>query len=383
MTRLIIIFSLFIAIIHNSLYGQNIPSLNLESAIDHSGTFKFKDFIKSIEYIPLETNPGCLIDKNPKFFVTRDYIISLNVNHCFLFDRASGKFIREIGRYGRGPGEYQNAIGFVNDNIPAIYFVGWNGNLLKYSVNGNLIKNFQIPGYKDNFDLPSIPMNYTFYNDSIIVCDFLIATGREPNLIMVFNESGQILKFIKNRNLVNVKKDFVLQTGETSFFHFNEKLFFQNKYNDTVFQISPENLVPFFILNRGKYKPPFESKWWSYGKVLQSNFISQLQYSINERFILFSFLMNKTRYFALYNRTSRSLKVASCSTIENNIDGIKTFNLESMNYCGELIGVIQANDLTDWENGYQSKSDLKNPNLQKLANVRMDDNPVIVIAELK
>jgi hypothetical protein len=80
-------------------------------------------------------------------------------------------------------------------------------------------------------------------------------------------------------------------------------------YNDTVFQIFVDKVIPSFILNRGKHSPPIESRWWSSGKQLQSNFISQPVYFENNRFISFNFYLSKNNFFALYDKSSKFLRI--------------------------------------------------------------------------
>jgi len=368
----------------NNIFSQQIPVLNLSSAIEHPENITLSDFVESITYIPLTTTYDCLVDKNPKVYVTKEYIVTVTRLRCLVFNRKNGEFIREIGRYGRGPEEFRSTRGFINDQIPACYLTRWNGNLVKYTMDGVFRGNINIPGYKDSFDSPSLPMNYSFINDSIIVCDFLIATGTESNSLMIFNENGKVLKIIPNRNILKTKQNFVLRTGEMSFHHFNNNLFFQSMYNDTVFQISLDKIIPSFILNRRKHSPPFESKWWSYGKQLQANFISQPLYSENKRFITFNFYLSKNKYFALYDKSLKLLKVIdNNSGIKNDIDGFINITFDSMNSEGELIGLIQANELVNWIEKNPEKFKVPNPGLQKLQNIKMEDNPIIVIAKYK
>jgi hypothetical protein len=374
----------FIGGLCNSIFCQQIPVLNLTQSIEHPENISLSDFVESIAYIPLATTYDCLVDKNPKVFVTSDYIVTVTTFRCLVFNRKNGEFIREIGHYGRGPGEYQSTSGFFNECIPAYYFTGWNGYLVKYTMDGVYRGNVKIPGYKDSFDSPSFPMNYSYINDSIIVCDFLIATGTESNSLMIFNENGKVLKTIPNRNILKTKQKIVLRTGEMSFHHFNNNLFFQSTYNDTVFQISVDKITPYFILSRGKHSPPFESKWWSLGKQLQSNFISQPLYSESKRFISFNFYLSKNKYFALYDKSLKSLKVVDNNTgVKNDIDGLINITFDSMNYEGELIGLLQANELVNWIEKNPEKLKVLNTGLQKLKNIKMEDNPVVVIAKYK
>ncbi len=366
------------------IFCQQIPVLDLSSAIEHPDNITLSDFVESITYIPIATTYDCLVDKNPKVYVSKEYIVTINTYRCLVFNRKNGEFIREIGHYGRGPGEYQSTRGLFNELMPAYYFTGWNGNLVKYTMDGLFRENVKIPGYKDSFDSPSFPMNYSFINDSLIVCDFLIATGTESNSLMIFNEKGKVIRIIPNNNILRNRQKFVLRTDEMSFHHFNNRLFFQSMYNDTVFQISIDKIIPSFILNRGKHSPPFESKWWSYGQQLQANFISQPLYFENKGFISFNFYLSKNKYFVLYDKSFKLIKVVdNNSGIKNDIDGFINITFDSMNSEGELIGLLQANELVNWINKNPEKFKALNPELQELKNIKMEDNPVIVIAKYK
>jgi hypothetical protein len=107
-------------------------------------------------------------------------------------------------------------------------------------------------------------------------------------------------------------------------------------------------------------------------------------YSENKRFILLNFYLGRERYFALYDKSLKLLKVIeNRSGINNDVDGFIDLSFDYLNSEGELIGIIQANDLVNWIEKNPEKFKLLNPGLQKLQNVKMTDNPVIVIAKYK
>lgn len=80
---------------------------DVRKAIQTESFFSMKDDVKSIEYIPLETTDSCLISNIISLIADDDYIFLLNgkTSEIFQFNRR-GKFIRQIGRVGEGPGEY-------------------------------------------------------------------------------------------------------------------------------------------------------------------------------------------------------------------------------------------------------------------------------------
>jgi len=78
------------------------------------------------------------------------------------------------------------------------------------------------------------------------------------------------------------------------------------------------------------------------------------------------------------------LKVSDNSSgIKNKLDGFIDLAFDSMNSEGELIGLIQANDLVKWIDTNPEKFKVLGPGFQKLKNVEMEDNPVIVVAKYK
>ncbi len=386
MRRLFIQTIIFIICGYRSVVSsQEIPILRLASAIEKPEKISLSDFIESVTYIPLATDYNFLVDRNPKVYLTGEYILTVTPLRCIVFNRNNGELVREIGHYGRGPEEFQSTKGFLNDKIPAIYFMGWNGNLLKYTLDGTFRGNIKIPGYSDSFDSPLFPMNYSNINNSAIVCDLLIATGTEPNLLMIFDEKGNVLRMVPNTNILKDKQKFVLRTGETGYHHFNGNVYFQTIYNDTVFQVSVDGIKPYFIFDGGKFRAPFESKWWSFEKQLQSNFINQLQYFENERHILFNFYYSKKKHFAVYDKTSKLLKVTEITDgIRNDVDGFMNITFNYANSKGELAGILLANEVVKWIKQNPDKFNALNSELRKkLETIEMYDNPIVVIARLK
>lgn len=80
-------------------------TVDLNEGLKTEREFRLSEVVKDVEYIPLETTKESLFS-NAGFILT-DHFILVNQwrNPCrlLLFDR-SGKFIRQIGYEGKGPG---------------------------------------------------------------------------------------------------------------------------------------------------------------------------------------------------------------------------------------------------------------------------------------
>jgi hypothetical protein len=202
---------------------------------------------------------------------------------------------------------------------------------------------------------------------------------------MIFSEKGKIIKIFPNNTILKQKQPRVSSSKEIIFHRFDNNLFFQNRYNDTVFQVDKTRLISSFILYRGKYCPSFESRWWAIEKKQKTNFIDLTpQYFENIRFISFIFYRNYVSYFALYDKLTKVLKVSELKQgIKNDLDGFMDLKFNSINDAGELYCIIQPVDLIKWIKENPDKFKKLKPELQKLKEVKLEDNPIVVIAKYK
>lgn len=74
--------------------------------------------VKDFQIVPLETNDSSLILDIRKVMCYKDYIYILDKStfRLLLFEN-NGKFIKQIGKRGQGPGEYLELLDFTIDTI--------------------------------------------------------------------------------------------------------------------------------------------------------------------------------------------------------------------------------------------------------------------------
>lgn len=104
-------------------------------------TVKFGDLFSKMEIIPLETLDSCLIMNIEK--------IELHNNQLFIFDNLrpalyvfdkKGKYIKQIGKKGEGPDEFQVITDvFIDKTRNVILFLSHFGSVLIYDIEGNYI----------------------------------------------------------------------------------------------------------------------------------------------------------------------------------------------------------------------------------------------------
>ena len=117
---------------------------------DQTVEMKVSDLISDPEYIPLETNDSCLIRNGATFYATDDYIVSIARRQIYLFDRRTGRFVREIGKAGEGPNDYLMVTRVLPvDNERKTIAAGGAKGLLRYDFEGRLVD--RVPAVPDKF----------------------------------------------------------------------------------------------------------------------------------------------------------------------------------------------------------------------------------------
>lgn len=104
-------FFLAIQIMSSCRFGsspaEGVWIVDVRSAMEKETPFSMKEDVEGIEYIPLETTDSSLVSNIASLVMNDEFIFLQNgrTQQIFQYSRR-GKFIREIGKVGEGPGEY-------------------------------------------------------------------------------------------------------------------------------------------------------------------------------------------------------------------------------------------------------------------------------------
>ena len=368
----------------NLILSQDLPVLNLSNALDNPTIISVSDFIESIEYIPLETTSESLVGNNPKIIVTDDYIITRTYRKCLVFSRDNGEFITELGHYGRDPGGYKTNLGLFNELSSIYYFRGWNHDLIKYSLSGEFLGSIKIELNDKVTEAIASPDAFSYLSDTILVCQLVCLDGTEPYSFYIFDANGNLLKAIPNKMRLSKKQEMNFNTPELKFHRYNGNVFFQSFYCDTIYKLLINDIKPAFLLKSGKYLRPYESKWWSIAKRKRSDYITIPTYFENSRFIAFDMYKKSARYFGLYNKSNRTLKISENTYgILNNLDGFINPTFIAINESEELLGFAYPSEILLWFEQNTDKINSLRPAVKQLKGINESDNPVIIIAKFK
>ena len=352
--------------------------INLKQAFENMKPVGINDIANNFEYIRLETKDVCLTGEKLKVYSNDQYLIAIDRKRILLFNRKDGKFIREIGHMGNGPGEYSRTYSVMPFNEEKnIVYAGRNKKRYGYSLDGQL---------KDTLTIPELVSEIGNIDEGIFAAFLPNYQGNEKNKIIIFNDKDSLIKIFPNY-LSAPKTDAVFVWNPGSWFYrLNKQLYFYELFNDTLFHVSTNSLTPRFIFNMGQYSPPYEMKTSLKFEVDKYFFIKGIYES--SKYLLCAFGFNQRIYTALYDKDQKNTFVndytsESGNGFINNTNDFVPLELSSINEKGELTCTIDPYKIIQWFKNNPEKINQLPQNIKDLINIRETDNPVILIAKLK
>ena len=173
------------------------------------------------------------------------FLFLMEPKHLFMYD-ATGKFIRQIGQNGQGPGEYVflGAPLQLDEKRRILYVTDFYTNrYLSYNFDGGFLKETRFSHEEDQ----------AYLLDSTTIAINTLATQRflphkTPKLVLQ-NYARKILKSFPSYLYPVERPKSMLAYGTDNFIWHCGNDFYMLEYgNDTVFQITREELIPALIL---------------------------------------------------------------------------------------------------------------------------------------
>ena len=217
-----------------------------------------KDFLiassfKNIHMIQLEAKEECLISDIKRVVDVEGKVYVLTrTNEIFCFDRATGKYIRTIGRLGEGPGEYVSAMDICYDEKEKCICVVdyYKGAIHNYSLDGRFLGDRK-------FDSDTAEgVGKAVYVDCAPDGNMLVSLRMSPekayrdHVYMMVRPDGtstgvDVFSPVKSEigNIEVSRHPIAKSEDGLRFFKF---------MNDTIFTLSGDEVVPFCKLNMGR-----------------------------------------------------------------------------------------------------------------------------------
>lgn len=374
------------------------PSIAVVSAFKNMKDTYLSMLVDSVVYVRLETSEKSLINIQPMIELTEDFLIVRNwvrgeAPLLLVFDRKTGKFLREIGRRGRGPNEYSFVPkSYFNQTQKIIYTLESNDHILTYNLNGDIKDNFKIPEqfHTDIEGLPGTLVSASFetYLDSNTFVSYVQNyTGNEKKKIVLFSKDA-IIKIFPNYLSWERTPSRNINAVSPIFYHFDNRLFFKEPFNDTLFEVKHNKLKPRFVFSFGKYGIPYalQDEYIRSGKFI--NAMSVNYFTENKYYFFFTIFKDKKSYLSYYDKSKKSLNVCKesdtyPSSIIDDINGFLPITKFYINERNELISYFDALSTRKWIDANPDKARSLTIKYPWLKDFDESGNPVILIAKCK
>jgi len=350
-----------------------------------------------ITYIPLDNNiPFTYF--NHVITPTSCYIAAKGIG-ILEFDR-EGNLIKKIGSRGRGPGEFWYGMEFAVDERTGNVYVLDHGKVKVYSQSGIFLRDIFFKEYIGGYGMGG---DIEIYNSLLFIPDYL-STGDSKYCWVFLDTLGNLVA--KKENSVPPFHTNIVTKG--SIYRFENKLFYYNYFNDTIYSISSDlSINAAYLFAKGDHRWPramietnsqsqFQSQLFKLFRPLmmfETEHFIVLLYAYLERSAI-SLIDKKTKktFLALKYEERPGSMVKSKACIINDLDG--GMPLPNLNYYVEdgkeyITTLINPFDLKVYISGDEFKNTVpkypeKKKELERLVNsLKETDNPVLVLVSLK
>ena len=228
-------------------YPIHIP---FEKGLEVEREVKLSEIADSVTYIRLETtDEGLVRGFQPSLMrCTSKYFIFGEFQNVIQFTR-DGKFVRNIGRRGQGPGEYNYILQVdVDEKAGKVYVLSTGRRFNVYDLEtGKYLQSVKLPNWGTS--------SFLMQNDSTIVSYIDNGYGQEKTKATISTLNGNILHEYPRHELFEVKGGSYRFGGPEDFFlsKYKGMINLKEYENDTVYTITPEGLQKRYIIDTGKY----------------------------------------------------------------------------------------------------------------------------------
>ncbi len=383
--------------------------IDVEGSFENLTELKVSQLGKSIRFIPLETTDESLIGNNYTVRIYKnDLYVSTN-GQCLLFDKQTGKFIREIGSSGQGPKEYDHSLCYIHPTTGELYFKKQPDKLVKYNREGEYLGDGKLPmgmtnqfGYftfSDTLFLSHFGESFTSVGSNMLIYSNMygevkdtlsqftrIGGKREMNQVEVIN----IFKlFRQNKDDVGLiyvgfkgGKEMAIPGNMPTIWTCNGEIHYKEFFCDTIRHIQGLESTPYLFFNTGKYHLPFDERYEKEGtrgclvvlsvhETADCLFFTAIQGIHDEE---------KTTYYGIYDKqTGMTTMNQSDAGLTDDLTGFVPFYPSTCSAEGEYATLVEIGTIEEWLEEHPDFA--KEGKFAFLNDMKFDDNPVCVIVE--
>ncbi len=334
---------------------------------------KASSIADTVIYVQLQTNSKSLFGYPWLLAMNDSYIVISDKKRIMAFQR-DGKFIRQIGKTGKGPEEIGRVLNFLlKGDTLLVTSIGKFG-MTKYTIDGKYRKfikqKFQMLYFSE---MPN--GGYAWY-------DFMHGN------VVFFNNKWEITDTLSVERNVSKKRELWMQmsTDNQYLVKTNDQLLYKNYRNDTIWDISSKEKKPAIIFNLKEKLLPDKLQVEYTNNLFQEKAKPYQRINIMQTdsfvFILQrGWVPSKQTLFFVYNRATKEIKQYKRPVIYDDIIG--NIRLGIFFYFDNTI--FSFVDYNDIKNAFEKADSPKVKEFwaQQLTRVKEDDNGMLVIIKTK
>ena len=384
-------------------------------AFENLTELKVSQLGKNIRYVPLETTDSSLIGASCKVQLLEDAILITygmrGESHCFLFDRETGKFIREIGHKGEDPRGYSEPKVYVHPATGHLYFHRMPNKLIKYNQQGEFLGEVEMPnGLPSGFyplltkegmlvyEGPAFNANHQsqlYWLDEVKgktgdVALPVVNSSEEINPegihgLSVFGAGANNIGLLGCNGAIKI----VFKDETQALYPYNYPAVWEMEdgyrlhetFSDTIYQVKGMELEPYRAFNLGERRlaPEDRGKKEGFEEKLSVTYVLE-----TADLIYFQCAKNLygdyTFYNGLYRKSDGNVVMNEVEeAFTDDLTGFVPFTPTAHGKKGEFVGVLTIEQIQEWQEEHPGAK-LEGV-LAPLEGLADDANPVVVIVE--
>ncbi|WP_303921312.1 6-bladed beta-propeller [Draconibacterium sediminis] len=240
----------------NTEAASSFYTIPFDEIVKNKQEVKLSEIASDAKIIQFENIPEAMLGDVEDIELTKDYIFVKFWEHPVLQFSHDGKFIRDIGKRGKGPGEYGTCMKLsIDEKNEKIYIHTGELDVKVFNFNGDYLKTYNYEA------LENFMCFWIWGRDSCLISYFEPIDGTEPFVFIEHDAKGDTLQTIANHIFWDSKGEFGSITpffGVQNFYYcFNGKSHLKGAYNDTIYTYNNSNkLVPKYCIDLGRHKLP-------------------------------------------------------------------------------------------------------------------------------
>jgi hypothetical protein len=272
--------------------------------LKHEDTIYTSSFFKNVRTIILEDHDDALIGEIQWIQAFDDYILIFDfviAKKLFVFDK-NGKFLRQIGRVGRGPGEYLQVVDFCIDTERREIY------LLDSGIRKTLKYNLDTGEYINSIDLPKndVDPSLIAYAYDKLYLKVKYYDQKNDNLLMEFDlKTGKYTDHISSKKW-NLDWKGNVYSNHNFFSSKKQPLRYVELFMNTVFAIEKDNIYPYFTLNTKDWTKQITYKEYEKGVTQAYHIRNYFEY---KDYIHLKYNYRLNQYTVVYNKKTNETKI--------------------------------------------------------------------------